>query len=373
MGDRVVLLVDGKELGDWTSYDIDSNMAVDADFFSLSVDAFRRSDLDLLAPYSQVDVIINDCQQMKGLIERVDAEVGRDSSRLTVSGRSLAALLVDSSPPPGRYADVTILELAADLAASFGVEVATTTSARQQAANTPGMDRRPPVDTVLSRAGIAADDLRTQPGDSVWGFIAGLAEKLGLHVWMDPDGTLIIGLPTYDAEPNGYVWRALPDGKRPELNNVLDGGMHLDWSGRFSEITKVGQRTVFGERLVGVVRVPTSSQVRFSSTETDGGFLGKEYKPLRASSSAPNAATLQAETRLDMQTRLYQSEEYRYTVFGHSQGRMLWQPDMMAICYDEKVGLDDVLYLTGRRFTRSRTGGTRTQLTLRRPNIWLAA
>ena len=379
MSDALFVVIDGEEYSQWSEYDIDSDLMVDADSWSLRVDNFWEGDVGLFRKGALAEVYVNGWLQLVGVIEDTDYANSKDSGSVaSIGGRSLAGLLVDSSPMPGRFANRTFIQVCEDLCAPFGIEVVVTDPARARATGRPGAARgTAQVDQVLSRTGIPLDDLRTQTGDTVWGFLAGIAERLELAIWMTPDGKLAVARPAYDAQPQFSLTRARYGSPQRASNNVIDGNLRESIAERYSTITGVGQATV-NERKTYFAGTPNEysfdipRQVSFTYAGTDEEMARVLHKPLRQSYNVPTRVKLEEAVEADIRRRRFESYEVEYVVAGHSQNGTIWQPDTTVAVYDEVLNIDEVLYCTGRRFTRSRDGGTRTQLRLRKRGIWLA-
>ncbi len=369
MADTVALVVDGQEYRDWSGYDIDSNMLIDADAFNFKVDNFWENDIGLLQPGSTCELYVNDWLCMTGIIDAPSFDNDKTGgSKLEVAGRSNGSLLVACSPLPGRVKNLTLLELAQVLCDPFGIEVVTTDTARARSTGKPGAKRTPQVDTVLAKAGVALEDLQPQTGDTVFGFLASIAEKLELACWMTADGKLCISRPTYTGEPQFALYRGRPGSDIQPYNNIIGGGLRQDWSQRFSHYTGVGQGTYTTEILgYKVIKVST-----FTVTVEDMEVSAKLYKPTRQSYNLPSKARMVDAINKEIARRKFDSYELKYTVDGHSQNGAIWQPDTLCRVVDEVMGVDGVFYVVGRKLTRSRTDGTRTQVTLRKKDLWLA-
>lgn len=73
-------------------------------------------------------------------------------------------------------------------------------------------------------------------------------------------------------------------------------------------------------------------------------------------------------TKREMASRQMQALEVRYEVAGHSQNGKVWATDTMVDVDDDVANLHETLWVKSVTFTKSRSGGTRTNLTLIRPN-----
>ncbi|EJX9804150.1 phage tail protein, partial [Salmonella enterica] len=160
-------------------YRIDSDFLKGADAWQLQlglpdrvfpVDAVRG------AP---VKVKVRDEVILTGRIDSVRRDVSRKGLVLQLSGRDLAAILVDCAAPIFSARQLTLDEGIAAIVRPLGI-----TRIRIQAQ---GMTRH--------------DSIHLEPGERAWDALIKLASGRGLWPWMDPDGTLVIGGPDYTAPP----------------------------------------------------------------------------------------------------------------------------------------------------------------------------
>ena len=73
-------------------------------------------------------------------------------------------------------------------------------------------------------------------------------------------------------------------------------------------------------------------------------------------------------TKREMASRQMQALEVHYEVAGHTQDQKVWATDTMVDVEDDVANLYETLWVKTVTFTKSRSGGTRTNLTLIRPN-----
>jgi hypothetical protein len=127
---------------------------------------------------------------------------------------------------------------------------------------------------------------------------------------------------------------------------------------------------------VGAVAVPSVLPDRFNPHA--GTFQGKYEDPSQlpfprsntfAESNAMTQQFADDRARWKFERGQFDSWVGEYTVFGHVLGGTFLAADTMVAVDDTINGIRENLYVAGRRFQRSKSGGTITILELRKPNF----
>ena len=213
--DTVELLIAGQAHGDWSSYEIDSDLLTPADAWHVTLgmtDGRMPPDVVVGAP---VEVRVGGETVMIGRVDEINHQVSKTSHTFTMSWRDQAAVLVDCSAPVFVAKMVDLKEIVAKTVRTLGI-----TKIRIDA------------DATRTR-----EKINVEPGDSAWDTLAHAAEANGLWPWFDPDGTLVIGGPDYSTP----VVATLVLRKSGKSNNVLSLAKQESVHGRYSEVTVLGQ------------------------------------------------------------------------------------------------------------------------------------
>ena len=118
-GNAVAVRIGGKEHRDWQSYDIDSDFLIPADGFDFDIGLpHGQTELPDLSGES-CEVVINGEVVLTGIIDSQRHNKSKGSRDLRLSGRDLAALLVDCSAPQLNVQSMTVLDAAKKLAAPW--------------------------------------------------------------------------------------------------------------------------------------------------------------------------------------------------------------------------------------------------------------
>ena len=179
-GNAVAVRIGGKEHRDWQSYDIDSDFLIPADGFDFDIGLpHGQTELPDLSGES-CEVVINGEVVLTGIIDSQRHNKSKGSRDLRLSGRDLAALLVDCSAPQLNVQSMTVLDAAKKLAAPW-----------------------PQIKAVVLKAedNPKLDKIDIEPGETVWQALTHIANSVGLHPWFEPGGTLVV------CEFSSPVWR----------------------------------------------------------------------------------------------------------------------------------------------------------------------
>lgn len=335
--DNVELLVAGKVHGDWSSYEIDSDLLVPADAWHVTLgmtDGKMPPDVAAGAP---VVVKIGGETVMTGRVDEISHQVGKTSHTFTMSGRDQAAVLVDCSAPVFVARMASLNEIVAKIVRALGI-----TKIR--------------IDADATRM---REKINIEPGDSAWDALAHAAEANGLWPWFDPDGTLVIGGPDYSAP----VVATLVLRKSGKGNNVLSLAKQESVHGRYSEVTVLGQ--THGTDL------EQGKHALRGSWKDDGVSW---YRPkIVTDHEADNAAVCTDRAHKLISDSRLNGLTLSAVVQGHriASGGLLWKPGQRIRVISEPHDLDAIHFLMARKFTRSRMDGKRTALTLKEDGMWV--
>lgn len=335
-GNEVVVRIGGKEHKDWLSYDIDSDFLIPADAFSFETNVSQ--DQGVLADYSslQCEVLINNQLIMTGIIGHQNEMVDKSNHSITFNGRDLAGLLVDCSVKQINIKGMNVLAAAQKIAEPW----------KQIKKVILKAEKNPVLDKV---------DI--EPGETAWQALSKIAYKAGLHVWLEPDGTLVIGGADYSSPPVATLCHSKYDNRR----NIQNIQIEYNTENRYSEVTFLGQ-----------------SHTRFAdSSKHDLKWVYKDetmtlYKPKTVViGDAENLEQLKVQAKKMLSDWRLEGFSLTITVADHkTQDGVLWQPGQRVHVIDEDQQIDAIFFLMGRRFFLNRNGGTLTELRLKEDGIW---
>lgn len=336
--DTVELLIAGQKHGDWSRYEIDSDLLTPADAWHVTLgmaDGKMPPDVVAGAP---VIVKVGGETVMTGYVDEIAHSVSKTSHTFTMSGRDLAADLLDCACPIFTKQQASLSEIVAAIVREFKI-----------------VKHNISADKTRTRKKVAVD-----PGETAWNTLAHAAEANGLWPWFEPDGTLVVGGPDYST-PVVATLILRRDGNG---NNVISLNKTESMAERFSKITVYGQ-------------TPGSDfeqgQNALRDSATDSTVLRNRPKIVldhEADSTAvcrDRAHKLISDSRLNGLTLSAVVKGHRIAADG-----LLWKPGQRIRVISDVFGIEDkVFFLMARKFTRNRTDGTRTTLTLKEDGMWI--
>ncbi len=417
-----------RDLTGWLSYQVSHNIhAGGVPVFSAMVSP-TKANRELIGIGGQrCWVYLDGAFQFAGILDERSEDCSLTAADLSVSGRGMAGQLVDSDIPPGMLslAGLTLEAVAkrwiepwSDLVPGVTTNYAASRyivagggasgqSGTSDAWDPAGLRQRPPVYKLREGSargpakpfgksspyyrGIDREQLRQvtmDPGTKVWEGLAKLCGQIGAALWSGCDGTVVIGKPSYDADPKA----------------CYGVGLRIEWDSaqsRYKSGNVVGFRveTTCAERASEYLLVGTSK----SSKKAKGKQVVKNWSEVRDPSpafwkrqSTPPYLTdnllyrprvLDVKGVLDpkcikriamrvMEEAAIRAISMEYQVNGHlGPAGLLWTPDSMVELFDERHDLYGPHWIAGRDFGfesqgQSPTGRT-TKLKLYPPEVWL--
>ena len=279
---------------------------------------------------TKVSFYVNDQRVLVGRVERINYSLGPNNKSVQISGRSLAADLVDcSAEGPGEYTNIRLDQLARSLVNPFGLEV------------------------FLSVAAQTIPKVGVRPGDSVFEVLDKHARAQGAF-WISTRGG------------NIRLTRAgrLPSETALEENvNIKSASIAIDESKRFSRYKVLAQSP-------GTMNNPGKVSSKALGLAFDRGV--SSYRPL----------TIQAEGALDISqakrraqweasSRIGKGIKINITVQGWLQSTgTVWGMNQLTRVRLPSFGIDDIFLITGVNQTQSNQGGTLTAMSLTREDAF---
>lgn len=342
----VEVRIGGVVHNDWTSYELDSDLLVPADAWRVQLSASSIELPPSVVAGAKVVVALtrNGKQEtvLSGTLDSKRRRIRRGQHDLILTGRDGAGVLLDCAAPIFTVRSVPLGEVIAKIVKALGV-----LRIRIEAEN---------------EGRFLQEKVVIQPGDTAWDALRRASEANGLWPWFEPDGTLVVGGPNYSAPPVAQlVLRKDGNG-----NNIIELDEDWNMSGRYSEVTVLGQSTA-----VGYGAGERDGRHNIRGAELDTGVVS--YRPMVL---VDHEATSEAIARARGRKFISDSRVKGYTlhavVAGHrtAQG-LLWKPGQRVHVLSEPHGLNGVYFLMARRFSGDRRGGQITSLTLKEDGAWV--
>ena len=352
MHDNVYLLVDGKRIERFISYEIDADLYEAADVFTLEL---ARPEIQITTGMD-CQLYVNDQLELTGIIDKLVPSYDKSGRKLTVTGRDLMGWLVDAHCEEfitlQNYKFIALAQRLLQHAPDKFFELTTIKYTEDVLGRLKSKGSKVGLfDTVTPLSQI-------EPGMSVFEVLSNYAKSKGLLFYAMPDGTLVIGRPK-DSGAAAFALTHRLDGRG---NNILAGEMIDDISKRYSQVTVVGQKQGTDVLSATQINIETPIPIKDDSFPFyKPFFLKDEY--------GGDQPELQA--RLALEKMRHDGFRLSYTVAGHSQGNKNWTINELAHVKDEdpNFALDNEHLIYGRTFSKSEDKGTVTKLRLGFPGM----
>lgn len=327
----VTLMINGKTHGQWTNYDIVSDLLTPADDFSVTLGRPVDAVPTAVKEGDKVEVRVGGDTVLSGRIDRVHTTTEKGNKTLTIQGRDDAGILLDCSAPLFNAQDMDLNQIIEKIVKPLGLS-----KIRIDAAKTNKTHK-----------------VQIEPGSRAWDALTQYAEANGVWPWMEPDGTLVVGGPDYTTAPVAeLVLRVSGDN-----NNIKSLEVERNMAARYSEVTVLGQSHTGKHNIKATVK---DESLKLS-------------RPLIV--TEPDVDS-QAEAERKAKKRLADSRLEGLTITAVVQGHRtddgtLWQPGQRINVLSEPDGIDAVYFLMARTFVGGRGQGTETVLTLKEDGAWV--
>lgn len=339
--EAVSLVIGGKTHGAWEAYDIDSDLLIPADDWQCVIATGNVVMPENVKPGAEVQVRVGSDTVLTGRIDRISHIIRKGSHTYQLSGRDMAAQLVDCSAPVFVRKMATLEEIITSIVRPLGI-------------------KRIRLQTTSATA--TREKINVEPGDTAWEVLRNAAEANGLWPWFEPDGTLVVGGPDYTTPPVAVL---ICD---PDRSNVESITRTDNIAERYSDITVLGQthatHTEGGKNnLKGIAKDTGIDWPRpkiVIDHETDTTLLCEE-----------RAAKLMGDSRLKGFDLKVTVKGHRIYAPGEPGDGQLWKPGQRVRVFSTLLQLDGIFFVMGRKFLRSRGYGTTTELTLKEDGVWV--
>lgn len=332
MSDRIELLVNNQKITAFSEYEVDSDLYLPADAFSLSFGPPRGLILDEGMPCR---LLVNGEVALIGVIDSIDEKDGKSGSTTRVSGRDLMGLVVD------QYVQEFVDLSAASLPAA----------ADRLLKKVPLIDRK----QIRLEKG-AADGPQTRhlrPGDTTFEVLRDLALRRGLLFWCETDGTFVFGKPLAKGRSD-FSLILDPDANR---TNLIDLSRARDMSERYQLIMVVASAD-------GDDAVTGGQHASATVTDTEVPLRRVKVEVFDADTMAPALRARQLKEQQRAAGRRYVA-----TVARHSQNGLTWTPNRLCAIDNKVRGYRDTCLIYGRTLRLSKEAGQTTEVRLGLPGV----
>jgi prophage tail gpP-like protein len=318
MSTDVSLRINGLEVTEFLDFRADADMFQAADAFSATFSA----DVPGLKPGLPVTLYIAGRLEFTGLLDAVEKSLDKHGVTVSVRGRNLMGLLVDSS-----------VEQFIDLPAAESLSAFTSRLLKP----VPLINRKA---VTVSGAAPATQSLRIEPGQSVFDALKSAARARNLLFYALPDGTFVFGR----AKTTGAAAFSVTVSKTSG-SNILTGSVVDDVTNRYSKVTAIG----------------TDGKKHVSATALDSEIT--TYKPLVTQASGDETVVSCAKyaQALVNDARLA-GFSLQYLAPAFAQNGQNWTINALCNVNDEALSVNGTFLIFGRTFILDRDQGARTEL-----------
>ncbi len=391
------------ELNQFTEYSFNSNFLTPTDGWSFTIAEEHLSAKlkDALVPGVEVELTVNNLIQCSGYIDSVEVVASRSSGiEYRIEGRDRLAQVVDACADPTQsFKDnQTLLHALKTLFGPFGWTrddqfTEENTANRNVKTGAIRNKTRKSEGKGFGRKAIKAyqlHQLRPFSREGAFAFASRIAQRFGLWIWSTSTGNqIVVSKPNFELDPIQTL-RRNNDGL---TTNVLEGTVKFDISDQPNIIVadSYAQNGEFGRGRCKTIMINTAVwtdddafAVPFERYKTAQEIRGhaftfgvQMYTPrcrvlYLHDDESQNQEQLNNFVRREMALLQRKSLTVNYTVEGHGQiveGNFVpWTVDTVVKVEDDIAGLHEDLYVLGRTFNKSRSGGTTTRLELIRLN-----
>ncbi|MBW1713761.1 MAG: hypothetical protein JRJ59_11495 [Deltaproteobacteria bacterium] len=347
--ERIRLVVGGREMSDWVAYSVDSDLFMPADDFELQIMDFTGRHLREIRRSlgATVQLYVGRELILTGRLDEPEASIQRSQRHLILRGRDLAGWLVDCCPDPDKseayrgFKNLTLKQVAQKVCPEFGVNQV----------------------RVQGDGGRRIDLCQIIPGQKVWDFLAEYAAKQRLGLWLDVDGTLIIGQPS-NKSPTKSLYHS-PDPGRSGAVNAWDWSLTDSLAERYSKVVVQAQSK--GDDYLYAEAV---SQIQSEVQDEELTAAGVHRPWVVKDHEGRDAAQAKRLAQGEINRGRREGFKLSVTVRGHTQNGRVWRPGELVKVEAGLLDLSEDLLLTGRTLRFDRQGSMTTDLRLSRAGVW---
>lgn len=362
----VAIVVAGKMIIGWISYDISTSITEAPARFSMSI-PFDDEAWALLKPDQPVRLTIGGFPILSGFIDDSPATDGESGVQIDVTGRCRVSRLTDESAPGINFSGLGIAELIGKVASPWFLKVTLSNARNRAVVRGKGKKARAASEPVKinTKAGTAIE-----PGQTRWSVIERLLQQTGYIAFSAGDGTeLVVGKPNYDQEVQFRFFRAAARSPRAAETNVLGMTINRSTAERYSRVICVGS----GQGTPA--NYGNAAASRYGEAKNFAGTIQGEGKDF----SAPKTLVIQhSNDSIDQARELARREMAQRDASGHSitvrcaghgqyistQFLTVFAPDTLAYVEDERTGTRGVYLITSCTYRSTRDGGEETEMHL---------
>ncbi len=322
--DEVILLVRNARVDKFVSYTIDADLYSPEGSFSFECDS--KYDVN---KGDTCQIFVNRVCVMAGIIDTVQRSLSRNGPKMNIDGRSVAAVLADSSVTKFATLPTTLPQLVERLVRDL-----------------PFLSRKDFVfKSGSDKVKVQRKFIEVSPGDSVFDVIKKAANSQGYLFWASPEGELVFDKP-------------VEHGKADFKIHAFEDGSEMDYiEGSVSETINEQHSLI---KVIGESQDDNDIKYVAASVKNDDFPF---YRPLVVNWNE-NEGPAKKTAELQLATEKAAAIQLEYTMPGHSQNGIPWTINAFCDVEDHYNGANGAYLIKRRTFTLDRNEGKRTKLEL---------
>lgn len=362
MSDKISLEVGGKRFDHFLSYSVDADIFVADHAFSMEI---ANPEFDI-TPGQECRLYVNDQLELSGIIDRRHKRTDKQGTKVTIEGRDLMGLLVDSYCEEFRTVEnITIKALAQMLMKDVPYVNRTTISGQLSLSGKiktrRSRDAAYGLEAIMGTAG-AERIAQIHPGMTKFQVLQMYALAAGVMFFLEYRGNKVFF--TFDRPLVGGESDYTIIFNREGLGvNILSAELDENIAQRFSRVTVVGQRQGHADDGINPVVTNVGGP---SGTVKDPSF--PFYKPF-VQLSHNDSQTPKQHARLLLEKMRHDGYRLSYEMPRHSINGVNFTINRLTTIKDTVHGVDGVFLVSGRTFKLDKQNGPTTTLRLAPPGL----
>jgi len=343
MPDNIELIIGSKQIIDFISYSVESDIFTAADYFRFEI---YNPEINITAG-QQCKLSVNGNLELVGIVERIQHSWNKNGQKMIIEGRDLMGLIVDSY--------VEVFETKEDISLKELAELLLV--------DVPFISRKNIIygkgDKIGTRTLVEDNSkdffakhtfVQIKPGHTVFEILNDYAKTRGLIFFNMPDGTFVFGEPI----TSGKAAYSMICRKTDSINNnAMEGENITDISRKYKKVTVLMQRQ-------GTDPFSTSD-INVSGISEDPDFpFAKPFIQV----SDNDGLTPEREAKLIMEQQRFEALKLQYKTNGHSQRGNNYQVNTICHVEDEIFNINKDFLVYSRTFEMNKNDGVFTKLKL---------
>lgn len=337
MADEVKLRIGGRDFSGWKEIEITRSIEAICGSFKLSVSQALGGDPFPIPENAEVQLLIGRDLYLSGYVDQVSVGYGDKDHSITVEGRDRASDLVDCSPAglEVEYYNVGLLELAATIAAPFGLDFALAGGASE---------------------GEPFDRFALSKGETAFESLERACRMRGLLMFSDAKGKITLGNAGEFAAADAIV----------EGVNVAGAVLRIDNTQRFYKYTVLAQAEG-----TDLSYGPAANEIQGEAF--DVGVQRQARELLLPAETSCDTDRAQKRAEWEANVRAARASSLTVTLVGWRQGPSgpLWVPNLLVACKLPRLKLEGTMLVAAVRLSLTKDEGKMVQLGLARADAFL--